>query len=138
MSLPDARHHVFVYGTLRPGGYYHRRLVEGRPVEATPARVRGALYALAPGYPGMRPGDRWVAGEVLSFDADELLGALDELEGYASADPAGGEYERASCEAWTPDGTLLGTVWAYWILPAKLIEYEGRPVERWDHLGGPA
>ena len=129
MSLPSARHHVFVYGTLRPGGYYHRRLVEGHPVVTTSAWVRGQLYALSPGYPGMTPGERRVEGEVLSFDDDGLLAALDRLEGYDPNRPVSAdfEYTRESCEVFSADGVSLGRVEAYWILPSRLSEYSAGP-----------
>jgi gamma-glutamylcyclotransferase (GGCT)/AIG2-like uncharacterized protein YtfP len=135
MALPDLSHHVFVYGTLRPGGYYHRRLLAGKPVTATPAWVRGRLYALSPGYPGLRPGENRVEGEVLSFACDGILAALDALEGFDPADPLSlkGEYTRGLCEAFAPEGPLLGKVWVYWILPSRLSEYAARAVERWDH-----
>lgn len=136
MSLPSARFHLFVYGTLRPGGYYHRRLVAGHEVKETAAWVRGQLYALAPGYPGMTAGDRRVEGDILSFDDEGLLQTLDQLEGFDPLNPSSlaGEYTRELCPAFAPDGASLGQVWAYWMLPSRLREYEGRPVERWDHL----
>lgn len=137
MTLPKARHHVFVYGTLRPGGYYHRRLVDGEAVIATPAWVRGTLYVLDPGYPGLRPGNARVEGDVLSFEDDALLARLDKLEGFDPRDPASpdSEYTRERCEAFSLEGQPRGEVWAYWILPSRLSQYNGHVVEHWDHLG---
>lgn len=139
MPLPPARHHVFVYGTLRPGGFYHRRLVAGHPVIATPAWTRGQLYALSPGYPGLRPGENRVAGDVLSFDDDGLLRALDELEGFDPAHPDApdGEYTRERCPVAAADGSPLGEAWAYWIRPERLEAYAARAVTAWDHRAAP-
>jgi gamma-glutamylcyclotransferase (GGCT)/AIG2-like uncharacterized protein YtfP len=98
--------------------------------------VRGRLYALSPGYPGLRPGLQKVEGDVLSFDDDALFAQLDHLEGFDPSRPVSEdfEYTREPCEAFSPEGTSLGTVWAYWILPSRLSHYEAIAVERWDHL----
>jgi gamma-glutamylcyclotransferase (GGCT)/AIG2-like uncharacterized protein YtfP len=132
MALPEARYHVFVYGTLRPGGYFYRKLVAGRSVEATSAWVQGTLYALDPGYPGLLPGENRVEGSILSFNDPDLLDQLDDLEGYDAEAPEEGEYERGEIDAFTPDGTALGRVFVYWILPQRLEEYQGREVEKWS------
>lgn len=135
MSLPDAQFHVFVYGTLRPGGYFYRKLVAGRAVTETRAWVKGALYSLDPGYPGLRPGEARVEGDVLSFDDAELMDQLDELEGYDAEDPEDGEYLRGTVEACDADGRGLGEVSVYWILPQKLDELNGEPIEDWSTDG---
>lgn len=132
MCLPDARFHVFVYGTLRPGGYFYKKVVAGRAVEATPAVVEGALYALEPGYPGLRPGERPVEGTVLSFSDASLMAQLDELEGYDPECPLDGEYVRGMITARRLDGGLLGDVSVYWIRPEKLIEYRGQRIDNWS------
>ena len=131
MRLPAKRFHVFVYGTLRPGGFYFKRLVEGLGVLSTPAWVSGELYKLDPGYPGLRPGERRVEGDVLSFDEPSLLDQLDELEGYDPQNPEAGEYKRGQIEAFAMSGAALGEVAVYWILPERLKELNGTPIDKW-------
>ncbi len=135
MSLPDALHHVFVYGSLLPGGFYHERLLAGYEVAMNPAWTRGQLYQLAPGYPGLAAGTNRVKGVVLSFSSHRLLGELDHLEGVDPEDPSTGEYFRAPTRVFSPDGAFLDMTDAYWISPGRLTDYDGQPIEYWDPLG---
>ncbi|MFO8027172.1 MAG: gamma-glutamylcyclotransferase family protein [Opitutales bacterium] len=48
---------VFVYGTLKPGGRYWPEFCEGKVGEPIPAKIRGALYDLHVGYPGLWLGE---------------------------------------------------------------------------------
>ena len=78
--------HLFVYGTLRPGGSAHARVLGAYAVDTTPARVHDhALYGRSYKYPFMvRSAGRQVMGDLVSFPEaveDELLAILDEYEG---------------------------------------------------------
>lgn len=123
---------VFVYGTLKPGGTYHRQFCVPYLKKAEPAQVRGLLYDLPTlGYPAMTVGDRWVKGHLLTLD-DGALSGLDYLEGY---EPNGAEAFRAdyddSDESYIRQRTLvfdlagqpLGEAWVYIIceLPAEAV-----------------
>ncbi|NJN23760.1 MAG: gamma-glutamylcyclotransferase, partial [Acaryochloridaceae cyanobacterium RL_2_7] len=44
---------VFVYGTLKPGYDNHNRYCRDRLLEIQPAQVKGSLFQLPVGYPGM-------------------------------------------------------------------------------------
>lgn len=98
MSAPDAPPvGIFVYGTLKRGGMYHRAYCP-EVVDVKPAMARGWLYGLPAGYPAMvegaaapsaARGEGLVHGEVLTFpDLAAAVARIDPLETY---DPEGGE-----------------------------------------------
>lgn len=100
MSADNLASHLFVYGTLRRGcdNKFARQLAEqGKFIDA--AKVSGRLYDLGP-YPGARPGNETVLGEVFQVD-EPLLSALDDYEGP--------EFERAI----TPTSRDIDC-WIYW------------------------
>jgi gamma-glutamylcyclotransferase (GGCT)/AIG2-like uncharacterized protein YtfP len=100
--------HLFVYGTLRKGSNnkFARLLAEQSQFVAT-ARVSGRLYDLGR-YPGARPANDSVAGEVFHID-ESLLVVLDDYEGP--------EFERAIVSAQMDDGRALDC-WIYWYIGA--------------------
>jgi gamma-glutamylcyclotransferase (GGCT)/AIG2-like uncharacterized protein YtfP len=121
--LPDPLN-VFVYGTLKPGGRYWHQFCDGKVVDAVPAKVRGELYDLHVGYPGLRLiGDSWVQGFRLTFQNEADFLQLDQLEGYAPDRPMEqNEYLRLRLPCADLSGVWLGEVWAYeitaWMLQA--------------------
>jgi gamma-glutamylcyclotransferase (GGCT)/AIG2-like uncharacterized protein YtfP len=96
--------HLFVYGTLRRGceNEFARRLSEQGHFVGV-ARVPGRLYDLGH-YPGARPANDSVAGEIFYVD-ESLLAALDDYEG--------SEFERAIVSA-QMDGARTLECWIYW------------------------
>jgi gamma-glutamylcyclotransferase (GGCT)/AIG2-like uncharacterized protein YtfP len=102
--------YLFVYGTLRRGsGNQFARLLAEQARFAGAARVRGRLYDFGR-YPGARPEDGSIAGELFQFDASsKLLATLDDYEGP--------EYERAIVTSQTEDG-LPVDCWIYWYVGA--------------------
>lgn len=113
MKFPNQS--VFVYGTLKPGGHYWPRFCEGKVASAIPAKIRGELYDLHVGYPGvfMRGAD-WVQGYVLSFPRQADFEQLDVLEGFESGRPNElNEYVRLRVDCFDESGACLGEVWAY-------------------------
>ena len=136
---------VFVYGTLKPGGTYHRQFCVPYLKKAEPAPVRGLLYDLpALGYPAMTVGDRWVQGCLLTLGGGALSG-LDSLEGYDPNNPGTSyyadcndpdeSYVRQRSMVFNLAGQPMGEAWVYvihelpdgavflpdgnWILPAE-------------------
>ena len=87
VSKDNAELSVFVYGTLKPGGRYHRRYCGRALAQVLPAMVKGRLYDFPQwGYPAMALGEDWVKGYLLIFCdsaavCDEILQQLDILEG---------------------------------------------------------
>ena len=126
---------VFVYGTLKPGGYYWLEFCEGKlAADPLPAKIRGELYDLHVGYPGLLlKGDTWVRGYVLEFANEADFLRLDYLEGYVPGRPeAGNEYNRLRVDCFAPEGDALGEVWVYEMTPATMERHGGTSIENGD------
>ncbi|NQY31782.1 MAG: gamma-glutamylcyclotransferase [Coraliomargarita sp.] len=125
--MSENGHRVFVYGTLKPGGHYWPQFCEGRVSSVTPAKIKGTLYDLHLGYPGLRlEGDTFVQGFILTFESQFDFDRLDELEGYMPNRPESeNEYNRLEVECISPDGVELGAAWIYEVTPAVLKRTEG-------------
>lgn len=122
---------IFVYGTLQPGGYYWPSHCEGRVDNVRPARVRGTLYDLHVGYPGLRlEGDGWVQGCLLEVPRAEDFARIDQLEGYDPARPeAENEYMRRRVSCFDLHGEPLGPAWTYEVSESVLAGYSGTVLE---------
>lgn len=111
----SSKYQVFVYGTLKPGGHYWPQFCEGKVSDVTPAKIRGELYDLHVGYPGvLLRGDDWVQGCVLAFPNKADFLQLDVLEGYEPGRPEeANEYLRKKVSTFSLDGQALGRIWTY-------------------------
>ena len=118
---------VFVYGTLKPGGYYWPQFCEGKVASVVAAKIRGELYDLHVGYPCVfMRGDAWVQGTVLTFERQRDFEQLDVLEGYEPDRPVEqNEYIRLRVDCYRPEGELLGKVWAYEMTDATFQRFAG-------------
>jgi len=116
-SLEDPKEliNVFVYGTLRPGGtgvvpddirYYPQ--VETHVRRAIPARLSGAVVHNLGTYPGARPGEGEIQGEVLQVD-EKALYIMDQIEGHPDF------FLRDKVIVSTDAGPL--SAWIYWAPP---------------------
>lgn len=127
---------VFVYGTLKPGGFYYKQLCETFRPGAIPAWTSGRLYHLPGfGYPAMTVGEDRIEGYILRFADDTVLPALDELEVYDPERlPEQNMYLRQRLIVQSHLGPL--EVWAYLMTEAKVAEYQGiyLPEGNWPHL----
>jgi len=104
--------HLFVYGTLRPpqpdsnpddSRYYSR--VAPYLHSVTPARLNDAnLYDLGT-YPGARPGEAFILGEILTV-APAVIEILDQIEGHPHF------FYREWITAETPNGPM--DAWIYY------------------------
>lgn len=113
-------HHLFVYGTLRPGGANHR-LLNVPTIGAHPATADGlGLYA-GPGFPYVTPlPGHTVVGTLCSIPDDQWTArqkSLDLLEAYDAARCQTSHYLR---RRWTAT-------------PSP----DGRPLQAWIYLAGP-
>lgn len=154
---------VFVYGTLKPGGRYWRRLCAGRVKGCFPAWIQGQLFDLPVGYPAVvasEDADAVVHGFVLRFapaEGEEVLQDLDDLEGYDPTDPESpdNEYRRFPCLAYprelTPEEQAFPKVrayrmedapaaprqcWAYFMQADVAASLRATPIGKpsWNHL----
>ncbi len=118
---------VFVYGTLKPGGYYWNRFCEGKVASIVEAKVRGKLYDLHLGYPGIRlEGLSWVFGYKLNLKDQSVLADIDALEGYFSrGDSRKNEYVRHEILAYSIDEHSSQKVWIYEISEEVLKKQNG-------------
>ncbi len=117
---------VFVYGTLKPGQANYARYCGDRILQSLPAQVRGQLFHLSLGYPGMTSGETWVQGYLLQFADESALAALDRLEDYQCQRPeAQNEYQRREVEVFAQEGRSFGFAWAYFMTPQKVQQHNG-------------
>lgn len=131
MIMAASPHKVFVYGTLKPGGHYWPQFCEGKVSEVQPAKIRGELYDLHVGYPGViLQGDNWVQGYLLTFPNEADFRQLDVLEGYIPGrSEEDNEYNRLEIACYTPAGEPLGDVWAYEMTEATMQRYTCSRIE---------
>lgn len=132
-SRPQPR--VFVYGTLKPGGYYWHRFCEGRVSNVVKAKVKGNLYALPMGYPALAMGDGWTRGYILTLHDEAVLAGFDTLEDYElGRDPSLNEYQRVETAVYLEDGEPSGTAWVYVMDIEKINRVQGViiPNGDWD------
>ena len=105
------RQYLFVYGTLKRGARFHRRLGNDPAVQYIgEARIRGELFHLpSENFPGAIPGsgNRYVYGQLFSIkEPQKTLRALDEFEGVAE-----GLFRRKMVDAWA--GKKRTRAWVY-------------------------
>jgi len=87
-SGPEFPLRIFVYGTLRRGGFYHDRYLSRARFLGLARTALGFVLTDLGRYPGMiRGGSEAVIGELYEVDA-ESLSAIDELEDHPE------EYQR--------------------------------------------
>jgi gamma-glutamylcyclotransferase (GGCT)/AIG2-like uncharacterized protein YtfP len=117
---------VFVYGTLKPGQSNHSAYCGDRTTTIQPAKVRGQLFDLLMGYPGMVAGKGWVKGYLLSFTDEAVLADLDRLEDYQRDRPSqDNEYQREWVEVFDEDERSQGFAWAYFMSVENVKRYGG-------------
>ena len=99
---------VFFYGTLMAGFDRRRRAgIDSKLTYIGRGAIRAALFDLGL-YPAAVPApDGHVWGEVYEMaDPEQVLAALDGIEGYRADDPDRSLYVRQQAEVVLPDGTL--------------------------------
>jgi gamma-glutamylcyclotransferase (GGCT)/AIG2-like uncharacterized protein YtfP len=111
--------HVFVYGTLKPGGVNFDRYCGTRVVHSYRAYIYGELYDLPTlDYPGVIHGTNKVHGFVFAFADAKILLELDELESYDPLrSPTENDYHRKFIATHTPDLRPSVSAWAYFMNP---------------------
>ncbi len=126
---------VFVYGTLLEGFQNHDGYVKPYQHDAIPATIRGAIYHLPQGYPGLVEGTEDVVGALLFFAEHEYeaaLAGLDELETYFGPDDPRNEYERMEVTAWVAETNEAVTAYVYRYLDEEYVKRVGIRVQDGD------
>lgn len=105
---------VFFYGTLMAGfDRRHRAGIDQKLVYRGRGTIRASLFDLGI-YPAAIPASEGVVwGEVYEMtDADAVLTALDDIEGYRPDDPDKSLYARSAADVTMPDGRAV-QAWVY-------------------------
>jgi len=125
---------LFVYGTLRQGGRYHRRYLAGRFLTWQPATLPGRLFYEPQGeYPCLLPGSGVARGEIYHLDpatAALTMARIDRLEEYRPGKEKESLYLRREARAYREDGGEV-RVWVYYWNGGGT----GRPVPGNDFAG---
>ena len=117
---------VFVYGTVMPGGKYFDYIFSDISPSFLEAKVRGKLYDLNVGYPGLiLGGESWVFGFLLSFEDENILKKLDMLEGFDETNlKAANEYDRTIISVFDFKENFLSQAWVYFMNQNQLSRFD--------------
>ena len=88
---------IFVYGSLMTDFWNYNKFLKDHVIHTQKATITGTLYHIEnKGYPAyIKEGSTSIHGEILSIDNyQNLIGALDCLEGYHKPIDANNEYNR--------------------------------------------
>ncbi len=98
-----------------PGGKYYDYIFSDNSPSFLEAKVRGKLYDLNVGYPGLLlGGENWVFGFLLSFEDENILKKLDMFEGFDETNSqAVNEYDRTITSVFDLEEDFLGQAWVY-------------------------
>jgi len=112
--------HVFVYGTLMQGGFWHGPAAKAGIAAITPALATGTLFDLGD-YPALTLGAATpIRGEILTFqDIATALPILDEIEDAAPDGGTSGMYRRTIMTV-TDQAGRRRRAWAYVMAPESL------------------
>lgn len=135
---------LFVYGSLRPGGYYWPT-IRDYIAQYDPALLTGyELWQLDDGYPAAIPGQEGVFGDLLyirqGFEA-KFFKVTDEIEQYSPQDPSSlfVRMETTAARLKRPDGPPIPTH-AYVFNPAHrpYLNAHGKrmPFAEWSQFDG--
>ncbi|MFL7797485.1 gamma-glutamylcyclotransferase [Clostridium chauvoei] len=99
---------VFTYGSLREGFFNYNKYLKGKVIKNRPAKVKDFILYHMPykGYPAVLKGHGEVYGEVMRLsDYNEVMSAVDEMEGFISKGNPSNEYNKDLVEVLYEDGT---------------------------------
>jgi len=108
---------LWVYGSLLSDFFNYKKVLEGRVLTCTPAKVQGTLFhQIDKGYPALVEGKDWVYGELLELENfSQLLPQIDELENYIGLG-LDNEYNRVQSQVFVCDQGkwLPQQAYVYW------------------------
>lgn len=121
---------VAVYGSLMRGlGGLERLGIGERMRFVGPCVLEGELFDLGD-WPGMRPGDGRVVGEIHAVLDPEVLPVLDEFEDYDPKNPRESLYLRERVSLLEPEGATAWT-YVYNQIPDASARIPGGDWRRW-------
>ena len=109
-----------------PSGKYYDYIFSDTLPSFLEAKVRGKLYDLNVGYPGLLLGGvNWVFGFLLSFEDENTLKKLDMLEGFDETNlQATNEYDRTITSVFDLKEDYLGQAWVYSMNKNQLSRFD--------------
>ena len=95
---------LWVYGSLLSDFFNYKRVLAGKVLTCTPAKVQGILFhQIDKGYPALAEGKDWVYGELLELKSfSQLLPQIDALENYFGMG-LDNEYNRVQSQVFVLD-----------------------------------
>ena len=113
---------VFVYGTLKLGGFYADQFDDFR-IDSIKGYIEGDLYDLG-NFPGiLLSGKNKIYGELHRYsDFSSVVERMDRIEGYHEEDHPDNFYERKTVEVTTETGEIMEAV-AYSLASKQLLDY---------------
>lgn len=99
---------MFAYGSLREGFFNYDKYLKGNVISNKPAKIKNVeLYHMPyKGYPAVLEGNKEVVGEVIELsNYDEVMEAVDKMEGFISEGNPNNEYHKVLVEVEYEDGS---------------------------------
>lgn len=105
---------IFVYGSLRTGMYNYDKYLKGNIIQSELAYVKGSLHEIkGVVYPALVDGDDMIVGEIMELADDQILPALDELEGWNKEGDIHNEYNKVMMDIYDDLGTHITNLPVY-------------------------
>jgi len=96
---------VFVYGTLKQGGFFSKRFDDFR-CSNRPGSLKGSMYSIDGSFPGLKlVGDTIIKGEVHEYNNSSVVEQLfDRIEGYQGKNNKNNFYDKEIVLVTTAEG----------------------------------
>ena len=120
-----------------PRGKYYDYICLGMVSSFQEAKVRGKLYDLNVGYPGLLlGGETWVRGYLLNFENEDVLKKLDRLEGFDESNiQTANEYNRTMVSIFDLNENFIVRGWVYSMDEMQLSRFDYLAIEsgEWEN-----
>lgn len=121
---------VFVYGTLKEGGYFARMFNNVR-VSSRKATTSGKMFSVQGRFPTVNfamPGT--VIGEIHEYNhPDEVIAEMDRIEGYSGTNNASNLYNRIKINVDVDGGVEEAIAYQY---NGDVTDFDEIPTGEWD------
>ena len=114
-----------------PGEKYHDYICNGFESSFLEAKVKGELYDLNVGYPGLLlRGEHWVRGYLLIFKGKNVLKKLDTFEGFDGTNiQEANEYNRGMISIFDLNENFISKGWVYFMSEYQLSRFDYSAIE---------